>query len=157
MVRKVQIRTFLAGLFVAVTLGTEGFAQAPQSRPPVDCEGSPLNARTISVIDRETAARTEDRAESLRSRLFDLTIKELDLAARLDDLDYRSSPEGIQRALAFVGSARPMDELREALRLRLEREKARVYSQLDLLASIREELETAIREADAELERVRLR
>ena len=52
---------------------------------------------------------------------------------------------------------RPMDELRDALRIRLESEKARVNKQLDLLASTRERLEAAIREADAELERVRQR
>jgi len=48
-----------------------------------------------------------------------------------------------------------MDELRDALRIRLESEKARVNKQLDLLASTRERLEAAIREA--ELERVRQR
>jgi hypothetical protein len=154
---KIQIRLFLAGLFVAAALGAQGFAQSPQSRPQHTCESDPLKAQANSIIDRETAARAEERAESLRAKLFDLAIKELDLLARLDDLDYRSSPEGIQRTLAFVGSARPMDELREALRLRLEREKARANSQLDLLASIRERLETAIREADAEIERVRQR
>ena len=153
----IPVKSFLAGLLVAAALGGEGFAQSPQGRPQDACESNSSKAQASSAIDRETAARAEERAEALRARLFDLAVKELDLSARLDDLDYRSSPEGIQRTLAFVGSARPMDELREALRIRLEREKTRVNSQIDLLASIREKLETAIREADSQVERARER
>ena len=97
------------------------------------------------------------RAESLRAKLFDLQLQELDLQAHLDELDYRMTPDGIQRALAFVGSVRPLDELRNALRIRLEGEKARVNRQLELLASSRERLEEAIRDADAEIERLRQR
>jgi hypothetical protein len=89
--------------------------------------------------------------------LFDLEVTESSLLARLDELDYRSSPEGIQRALAFVGSARPMDELREGLRIRLETQKERVRKQLDVLAATRERLEAALREAEVNVERARQR
>jgi hypothetical protein len=80
----------------------------------------------------------------------------MSLHARLDDLDYQLTPEAIQRALAFVGSPRPMDEFREALRIRLESQKARVHRQLEL-SSNRERLESAIRETEADLERLRQR
>jgi hypothetical protein len=109
------------------------------------------------VSDRELMVRAEERAESMRAKLFELEINELDLLALLDELDYRSSPDGIQRALAFVGSARPMDELREGLRLRVESQKARVNRQLEQLATTRVRLEWALREAEAELERARQR
>jgi hypothetical protein len=154
--KKSKIRTYLAGLLVALGLSSAGFAQSPQNRPKDAPESNSPKAQATLTPD-QMGARAEDRAESLRDRLFEVTVRELDLMARLDDLDYRTSPEGIQRALAFVGSARPMDELREALRIRLERERARVNSQLEMLASFREQLETAIRETDAELDRLRQR
>jgi hypothetical protein len=50
-----------------------------------------------------------------------------------------------------------MDELRDALRARLEGEKARVSNMLELLAARRERLEVAIAEADARVERLRQR
>lgn len=152
---KSGIRTYLAGVVVVVGLCSAVFAQSPQNRLQDAPESDSPNTQPNLKRDREIAMRTEERAESLRVRLFEVTLRELDLMARLDDLDYRSSPEGIQRALAYVGSARPMDELREALRIRLERERARVNSQLEMLASFREQLESAIRETDTQLERVR--
>lgn len=153
--QKSHFKTYLAGMLVAVALSSQGFAQSPQNRLQDACESNSPTAQATSTLDREMATRVGMRVESLRVRLFEVTVRQLDLMARLDDLDYRSSPEGIQRALAFVGSARPMDELREALRLRLERERARVNSQLEMLTSFRDQLETAIHDADAELERVR--
>jgi predicted nuclease with TOPRIM domain len=84
-------------------------------------------------------------------------MRELDLQTRVDDLDYQLTPDSIQRALAFVGSVRPMDELRDALRVRLESEKARLNKQFELLESRRGRLEAAISEADADVERLRQR
>jgi predicted nuclease with TOPRIM domain len=84
-------------------------------------------------------------------------MRELDLQTCVDDLDYQLTPDSIQRALAFVGSVRPMDELRDALRVRLESEKARLNKQFELLESRRGRLEAAISEADADVERLRQR
>ena len=41
-------------------------------------------------------------------------MREFELETRLDELNYQMTPDRIQRALAFVGSVRPMDELRDA-------------------------------------------
>ena len=101
--------------------------------------------------------RAENRAGALRDQLVNLQMREIELQARLDELDYRMKPETIQRALAFVGSVRPMDELRSNLRARIEREKNRTIAQLDLLAATRIKLEAALRDADAECERLRQR
>lgn len=150
-----EIKTLIAGFILALILEVPGWAQST-NRPQDTCETNSSKAQA-TLFDRELVVKAEERSEALRVKLFEVTGKELDLLARLDDLDYRSSPEGIQRTLAFVGSARPMDELREALRIRLEREKARVMSQLDLLVSMREKLQSAIRDVDADLERIRQR
>jgi hypothetical protein len=139
---KIQITRFLAGLFLALALGAQGLAQSG-SRPSDVCESA---APKNSLIDRAAVARAEERAEALRAKLFDIQIQEIELQARLDDLDIRLTPEAIHRQLALVGSVRPMDELRNTLRRALESEKARVNRMLELLVSSRERLEAEIRE-----------
>ena len=155
--RNNNITTLIGSVAMIMILGAEAVAQSPRDRSQDACETATLKAQPKAMIDLEAVARAEERAEAMRAKLFDLEMKELDLLALLDDLDYRSSPDGLQRALAFVGSARPMDELREALRIRLEAQKARANKQLEQLASTRWRLEASLREADAEVERARQR
>ena len=141
---KMLIKHFMAGLFLALTVAGQSSAQSPE-------------AQSSSLSDAERVAKAEERVEAMRAKLVDIQMHELDLQARLDDLEFRLSPDSIQRALAFVGSVRPMDEMREALRVRLESEKARVNKRLELLASSRERLEAAISRAESEIERLRER
>ena len=110
-----------------------------------------------SRVDLELLTRAENRADALRAQLGNLQMREMELQARIEELDYQMKPESIQRALAFVGSARPMDELRANLRARLENEKSRTNAQLEALASTRMRLETALRSAEAECVRLRQR
>jgi chromosome segregation ATPase len=102
-------------------------------------------------------ARAEQRADSLRERLSDLQDRQLELQGRLEDIEYDITPERIQQALAFVGSVRPMDELREARRTRLETEKARINKQLELLDARGRRLEASIAQADRDVEMLRQR
>ena len=153
----ITITRFLIGLFLALALAPQGFAQSPGNRPVDKCESATLKTQVSSLSDFEFVERAEQRAEALRAKLFDLQMQEINLQIYLDDLDYRLRPDSIQQALAFVGSVRPMDELRNDLRTRLENEKARVNKQFELLASSRERLEAAISRADAEAERLRQR
>lgn len=147
--------TFIAALFLAFMFSGNVLAQSVKSRSQEPCENDPVKVQTIGLTERELLARAEERAESLRTRVFDIKMQELDLQARLEDLDYRSSPESLTRLIVFISSVRPMDELRDTLRGRFESEKARVNKQLEMLASSRERLEAAIREADSEVERLR--
>jgi len=140
---KLQITRLLAGLFLALALGATVLAQSSGTRPPDEGDN--------------TLAKAEERAERLRTRLFEVQMQELDLQNQLDYLDFRLTPDSIQRALAFIGSPRPMDELRDGLRARLENEKERVNKRLEFLTASRERLEAEIKRADAEVERVRLR
>jgi len=48
-----------------------------------------------------------------------------------------------------------VDEFREALRIRLESQRARINRQLELVLASREQIEWAVREAEAELDRIR--
>jgi hypothetical protein len=148
---KLQVTRLLAASFLALALGAHVSAQSDESESPR------LKSKANASIEREDVVRAEEHAESLRAKLFDLQVQELELQSQLEYLDYRLTPDSIQRALAFVGSTRPMDELRDGLRARLEGEKARVNKRLELLAASRERLEAAINRADAEVERLRQR
>lgn len=157
MMCKIQIMRFLFVMSFALAIATPGMAQSSESRRSDGCERNALTANASSLTDLELVAPPEQRAEALRAQLLDLEMRELDLQTRVDDLDYQLTPDSIQRALAFVGSVRPMDELRDALRIRLESEKARLNKQFELLESRRGRLEAAISEADADVERLRQR
>jgi len=152
---KIQITRFLAGLILTLALGAQCFAQSQESRPSDADENAKAKAQLSNLTDLEILTRTEQRAESLRTRLFELQVQELNLQARIEDLDYQLLPDNIRQAVLYVGLVRPMEELRETWRKRLENEKARVNKQLELLTSNREQLEAAISRVDTEIERLR--
>lgn len=117
---------------------------------------SQMEQQQRALVDLERLSRAETRAEGLRAQLRDVQEKEADLQASSEQLDYQLKPEVIERSLAITGSTRPED-LREARRRSLQAEKDRVQSQLNLLATSRARLETAITNADAEADRIRAR
>ena len=102
----------------------------------------------------EQLSRAEERAATLQTRVLELQMRELELQRRVSELEYQATPDAIQRALAFVGSVRPMDELRDALRKRCEEEKARVSKQLELLIATRQRLEVSLAAAQTEIQRL---
>ncbi len=154
---KLQIKPFLAGLFLVVALTAPSFGQSPAGRPPASSNKAASEKRAPSLAELELLARAEERADAMSSRLLELQMREADLQGRLEDLDYQLTPESIQQALLFIASVRPLDELRDALRARIENEKNRLSRQLELLASSRERLEGAIEDAEAEVGRLRQR
>ena len=109
-----------------------------------------------TLVDLERLSRAEQRAENLRAQLRDVFMKEADLQARADQLEFDLKPENIERMTANTGSTRP-EELRETRRHQLENERTRVRAQLDLMTQSRLRLESAIATADAEADRIRQR
>ena len=103
----------------------------------------------------EMLTRAERRVDALQSQLLDLQMKEFQLRASIESLDYQMRSDNINRALQFVGSPRPMDEFRDELRRWLEKEKERVNDQLELLTATRTRVESALRDAEAECNRLR--
>ncbi|HTG18138.1 MAG TPA: hypothetical protein VK747_23025, partial [Blastocatellia bacterium] len=83
-----HIKRFLIGVFIALLLAVPGFAQTHEQRDQ-------------ALIDVELLTRAENRSDALRTQLLDLQMKEIDLQARLGDLDYRLRPENLQQALIF--------------------------------------------------------
>ena len=149
----ISTKKALAGLVLALALVAPGLSQSSAGQSPRSRESSATKEKRSS--DVQLLTRTEQRVDSLRTKLLELQMTEAELQARLVELDYQMTPGAIQRSLAFVGSVRPMDELRDALRARLENEKARVNKQLELVASNRERIQAAINAADAEASRIR--
>ena len=152
---KVLIQRFVFGvLFVFASLAPS-FAQSQSGQTPA--QSNKPAKRASGLIDLELLTRAEQRVDAMRARLLELQTRESDLQDRLYDLDYQLSPQRIDQALMFVGSVRPMDERRDALRARIENEKARVNKQLELLESTKSRLEASINDADAEVARLRQR
>ncbi len=106
------------------------------------------------VVFRPVLSQTsaQQRADSLRSQLGEVDLKESDLQKRRERLEYDLKPENIERGLAGVGSTHP-EELREHRRRQLELEKTYILAQLDELAASRTRLEAAIARADFEAHR----
>ncbi len=88
--------------------------------------------------------------ENLRVQLSNVQDQEAELKIRLDQLNFDSKPENIERYFNGVGSTRP-EELRESRRRQLEAEKHRVITKLDQLSASRSRLEAAVARAQAEL------
>jgi hypothetical protein len=105
-------------------------------------------------LDMERLTRAEQRAEQLRSQLIDVQGKIADFEARLEQIDFALRPENIESSTAGYGSTRP-EQTREARKKQLEGEKSRVQAQLKLVESSKARLETAVANADAEVDLLR--
>ncbi|HJP94288.1 MAG TPA: hypothetical protein VJ875_20175 [Pyrinomonadaceae bacterium] len=105
-------------------------------------------------MDMERLTRAEQRAEQLRAQLMDIQSKIADFEARIEQLDFAMRPENIDSATAGYGSTHP-EQAREARRKQLENEKGRVQAQLRLAETSKTRLETAVANADAEVDLLR--
>lgn len=109
-----------------------------------------------SLLDMERLTRAEQRAESLRGQQLDVETKLADLQSKLDQVDYASKPENIERVTSGYGTTRP-EEARDSRRRQLESEKSRLLAQVKILETSRTRLEVAVANADAEVEMLRRR
>jgi uncharacterized protein YlxW (UPF0749 family) len=117
---------------------------------------SAMQEQQRTLVDMERLSRAEVRAEALRTQLRDVQEKEGMLQARMEQIEYNLKPENIDRSVSTFGSTRP-EEAREVRRNMLESDKARTRAQLDLYATSRQRLETAIINADLEVDKLRKR
>ena len=117
---------------------------------------SEMEKQQRTLVDMERLSRAEVRAEALRTQLRDVQEKEGGWQARIEQIDYSLKPDNIERSVSTYGSTRP-EEAREARRHQLESEKIRARTQIDLLAASRQRLETAVINADLEVDKLRRR
>jgi hypothetical protein len=104
--------------------------------------------------DMERLTRAEQRAEQIRSQLIDVQAKIADFEAKLEQIDFVLRPENLEASTAAYGSTRP-EALRDARKKQLEGEKSRVQAQLKLVETSKTRLETAVANADAEVDLLR--
>ena len=83
------------------------------------------------LFELERLTRAEQRAESLRAQLRDVTDKEFQHQERLAQIEDELQPDAIQRRAAVYGTINP-SALREQIARGLERERERVRKQLEL-------------------------
>lgn len=105
-------------------------------------------------LDMERLTRAEQRAEQLRSQLMDVQGKIADFESKLEQIEYALRPENIESATAGYGSTRP-EQARDARKKSLESERSRVQAQLKLAESSKNRLETAVANADSEVDQLR--
>jgi hypothetical protein len=117
---------------------------------------SQMEKQQRTLVDMERLSRAEVRAEALRTQLRDVVEKEGLMQARLEQIEFNLKPESIERSVTTYGSTRP-EEARDARRNMLESDKVRTRAQLDLYATSRQRLETAIVNADLEVDKLRRR
>jgi hypothetical protein len=108
------------------------------------------------LLNLEILSRAEQRAETLREKLFSLTEKENTVKADLEQLEYDSQDEVINRNLAMLGSMRP-EELREQKRRALQNKKTNLTSLLQQIQSNKAGLEENVVKADMLVEKLRLK
>jgi hypothetical protein len=100
------------------------------------------------LLRLDILSRAEQRSESLRKQLFDLIEKENDTKTRLDDSEYQSRSEVIERSGTAIGSLRPED-VREQRKKMLETQKTNYRALLSQIQQSRANLEDSVAKADA--------
>jgi len=90
-----------------------------------------------------------EKLEKLRLELIEVQGKEESLRNRAKQLEEAIQPQNIERSLAGVGSTKP-EELREARRRQLEREKQSVLIQLEAVLAKHAQLQSDIAIAEVQ-------
>ena len=109
-----------------------------------------------AIVYMDLLSRAEQRAETFRRQLEDVSEKEAALQARALQIENDIKPESIERAVGLIGTTRP-EEMREQRRQQLENERTSVQTRLQQIAASRARLEAALITTDQEIERLRAR
>jgi hypothetical protein len=100
--------------------------------------------------------RAEQRAETMRRQLLEMTEKETAYRTRLMQLDEELRPESIDRSLSGVGTTRT-PELRDMRRRQVDNERKGVELLLGQASGSRARLEDELKQADLLVARIRQR
>lgn len=106
------------------------------------------------LLNLDILTRAEQRSESLRKQNFDLIEKENSIRSRLEQIEYDSRPEVIERPLQISGSLRP-EELRENRRKTLLAEKRNLEALLIEIQTTRASVSDSLQRADSMVEKLR--
>lgn len=117
---------------------------------------SQMQENDKTLLEMERLTRAEQRAESLRTQLVDVESRLADLQAKLEQLEYSLKPENIERSTQGYGTTRP-EEARDMRRRQLENDRTRTLSQIRILETSKQRLESSLVLADSEVDRLRRR
>ena len=125
---------------------------------PVISKGKDAASETQGRISSSFTllAQAEQRAEMLRRQLLELIEKETLYRTRIAQIDEDARPENVERALSGYGTTRTT-EIRDTRRRVLETDRRGFQSLLLLTTESRTRLEAEVKQADALVERLRLR
>ncbi len=135
------------------------FAPDAAAKPGEASPGSAEDRQKRISQNLELLTRTEQRAETMRRQLLELTEKETTYRNRLVQIDEDMRPDSIDRSVTPVGSIGSVrtPELKETRRRVLDNERKGVESLYNQTAASRARLEEDVRQADALVARLRLR
>lgn len=108
------------------------------------------------LLNLDILTRTEQRAETLRKQLIELTEKENSLKARLAQVEEDVRPESIDRTINVMGTTRA-PEMRETRRRYLENERNSLQNLIQQVYQNRIRLENDVQQADSLVNRLRQR
>jgi len=111
--------------------------------------------RQINTI-QDLLTKEEQRGEGLQLHLIEIAEKEEPLQARMDQLNQNLRPERIENIMAGVGSVHP-EEAREELRRRINTERSRVQTQLELLRQDKMRTLASLRTTDEAIQRLKMK
>jgi hypothetical protein len=156
--------------------GQPDVRKSTTEKPAADCpESEPLRKnvqqlkgevqllkRRVADLEKDRLATTiqdqlekeQQRGEALQLHLQGIAEKEDPLQARLDQINQQLRPESIERIMAGVGSLHPEDA-REEVKKRLQTERIRIQSQLDLLRQDRIRTQSSLATTDAAILRLK--
>ena len=106
------------------------------------------------LLNLDILTRAEQRSESLRKQLFEMIEKENTVRSRIEQIEYDSRPEMIERTLQLAGSMRP-EEIRESRRKSLMAERTNLQSLLSEIESTRASLNNNLQRSEIMVERLR--
>ena len=127
-------------------------------QPDASNSGNPSNnrqSRLVNALNLLTLA--EQRAETMRRQLLELTEKEAFYKNRLIQIDESSRPENVDRSIALYGTTTSNTDLRDTRRRVLDNERGGVLSLLNQTTQSRMRLEDDLKQADALVARLRQR
>ena len=122
----------------------------------VKAEGGPAGKQSPLAQSLDILTRAEQRAETMRRQLLEMTEKETAYRTRIMQLDDDMRPDSIDRALSGVGTTRTPD-LRDLRRRQLDNERRGVEIILGQASTSRIRLEDDLKQADALVARIRQR
>jgi len=108
------------------------------------------------LMNLDILTRAEARTDSLRKQVFEMIDKENAFRARLQQIEYDSRPEVVERTTQISGSLRP-EEVCDSRRKSLAAEKANLESLLSQIQATRTNLELNLTRAEQMVEKLRMK